>query len=148
VAHTYVSNLIHCVFSTKERRETIHVDWRAQLWPYIGGIARKNGFQALAVGGTGDHLHALLSLPSTLSIAKALQLIKGGSSKWIHDSCRARLFGWQDGYAAFSVSRSNLKATAEYVERQAEHHKRRTFEQEYLALLRKHGMPIDEFTFG
>jgi len=148
MAHTYISNLIHCVFSTKERRETIHPDWRAQLWSYIGGIARNNGFQALAVGGTGNHLHALLSLKSTISLAKAVQLIKGGSSKWIHDSRRARLFEWQDGYAAFSVSRSNLKATVEYIEQQAEHHKRTTFEQEYLALLRKHGMPLDDFTFG
>lgn len=148
MAHTYISNLIHCVFSTKERRETIPVAWRKQLWAYCGGIARKNGFQALAVGGTANHLHALLSLTATIPPAKAVQLIKGGSSKWIHDSCHAHLFGWQDGYAAFSVSRSNLQATIDYIAHQGEHHKGQTFEQEYLALLKKHEMVIDDYTFG
>jgi REP element-mobilizing transposase RayT len=148
MAHTYVSNLVHCVFSTKQRRDTIHPGWQPKLWAYVGGIARKNRFQTLAVGGTADYLHALLSLPATLGLAKAIQLIKGGSSKWIHDSHQARLFEWQDGYGAFSIGRSGLKATIDYIERQAEHHKRRTFEEEYLAILKKHGMAIDHLTLG
>ncbi len=148
MAHTYVSNLLHCVFSTKERRESIRAEWQPKLWAYMGGIARQKGFQALAVGGTKNHAHALLSLPATISVAKAIQLVKGGSSKWIHDTLGARLFDWQDGYGAFSVGRSSLKATVEYIENQVEHHKRRSFEDEYRAILRKHGMDIDEYTFG
>ncbi len=103
--HSYTSNLMHCTFSTKERYPWIDSDLERNLWPYIGGIARENRMKALAIGGIFDHLHALLSLPSTMSFAKAVQLIKGGSSKWIHDSkAKYRKFEWQEGYGAFSVS--------------------------------------------
>ena len=90
--HSYVSNLMHCVFSTKERLPLITSELEARLWPYIGGIARENRMKAIAIGGAADHLHALLSLPSTISFAKAVQLIKGGSSKWIHDTFHEALF--------------------------------------------------------
>ena len=83
--HSYLSNLVHYIFSTKERFPFIDQGLESRLWPYMGGIARENGMKALAVGGTTDHVHTLLSLPATLSVAKAIQLIKGGSSKWIHD---------------------------------------------------------------
>src|SRR6266700_4986523 len=86
MSHSYISNLMHCVFSTKERLPFITPELESRLWPYIGGIARENKMKAIAVGGTADHLHALLSLPSTMSFAKAVQLIKGGSSKWVHDA--------------------------------------------------------------
>jgi REP element-mobilizing transposase RayT len=87
----------------------------------------------------------LLSLPATLSIAKAMQLIKGDSSKWVHDSFpEHRLFGWQVKYGAFSVSVSQLDRTIDYIRRQAEHHRRMTFEEEFLALLKKHGVAYDE----
>jgi putative transposase len=81
MSHAYVSNLMHCIFSTKERMPSIDPDLESRLWPYLGGIARENRMTALAIGGTTDHIHSLLSLPSTLSVAKAVQLIKGGSSK-------------------------------------------------------------------
>ena len=84
--HSYVNNLMHCTFSTKERLPMIETELENRLWPYIGGIARENRIKALAIGGTQDHIHALLSLPATMSFAKAVQLIKGGSSKWIHDT--------------------------------------------------------------
>src|SRR5690349_5176343 len=80
MSHTYYSLLVHCVFSTKERRPSIPPDLKNKLWPYVAGIARQNAFKAVAVGGMADHAHALLSLPTTMSIAKAVQLIKGGSS--------------------------------------------------------------------
>ena len=86
MSHAYVSNLMHCTFSTKERYPWIDSDLECNLWPYIGGIARENRMKALAIGGTLDHLHTLLLLPSSMSFAKAVQLIKGGSSKWIHDT--------------------------------------------------------------
>ena len=86
--HSDVSNLMHCVFSTNERLPLIWPELESRLWPYLGGIARENKRKAMAIAGTLDHLHALLSLPSTMSFAKAVQLIKGGSSKWMHDTFR------------------------------------------------------------
>ena len=85
---SYVNSYYHCVFSTKERRPLIDCRLRERLWPFLGGIARQNDMKALEVGGMPEHVHILLSLPPTLSIAKALQLIKGGSSKWVHDTFR------------------------------------------------------------
>ena len=102
---SYVSSYYHCVFSTKERRPLIPPDLRERLWPFLGGIARQNQMKAIEVGGMPDHVHILLSLPSTIPIAKALQLIKGGSSKWVHDTFpEHRLFRWQAKYGAFGVS--------------------------------------------
>ncbi|HXT63836.1 MAG TPA: transposase [Pyrinomonadaceae bacterium] len=86
MSHSYVTNLMHCTFSTKERYPFVNEELEKRLWPYIGGIARENKMKALAIGGTSDHIHALLSLPAIMSFAKAVQLIKGGSSKWIHDT--------------------------------------------------------------
>ena len=84
--HSFVSCLMHCVFSTKERRKLITMDLQDRLYPYLGGIARENKMKALAIGGVEDHVHALVSIPSTMPIAKAVQLLKGNSSKWIHDT--------------------------------------------------------------
>ena len=101
--------------------------------------------KAIEIGGVADHVHILLSLPSTLSIAKAMQLIKGGSSKWVHESFpEHRLFGWQVKYGAFSVSVSQLDKTVQYIQRQAEHHRKMTFQEEFLALLKKHRINYDE----
>src|SRR5256712_5547482 len=142
--HSYVSNLMHSVFSTKERLPFITPELESRLWPYLGGIARENKMKAIAIGGTADHLHALLSLPSTMSFAKAVQLIKGGSSKWIHDTFREhRKFAWQEGYGAFSVSTSQMEKTIAYIQRQKEHHRRRNFQDEFIDLLNKHGIEYD-----
>ena len=101
--------------------------------------------KAIEIGGVADHVHILLSLPSTLAIAKAMQLIKGGSSKWVHESFpEHRLFGWQVKYGAFSVSVSQLDKTIHYIQSQAEHHRKMTFQEEFLALLKKHGIAYDE----
>src|SRR5215212_1356019 len=109
----------------------------------MGGIARQNDMKAIEIGGMPDHVHILLSLPSTLSIAKALQLIKGGSSKWVHDTFpEHRLFGWQAKYGAFSVSQ--LETIIGYIKRQEEHHRKMTFQEEFLALLKKHQVGYDE----
>lgn len=85
MSHSYVSQLMHCVFSTKERRPLITPELQTRLFPYIGGIARKNKMKLISAGGVDDHVHLLISLPKTLDIAHAMQLVKGGSSKWIHD---------------------------------------------------------------
>ena len=142
---SYVGSYYHCVFSTKERRPLITPGLQERLWPYLGGIARQNEMKAIQIGGVADHVHILLSLPSTLSIAKAMQLIKGGSSKWVHESFpEHRLFGWQVKYGAFSVSVSQLDKTVQYIQCQAEHHRKMTFQEEFLALLKKHRVIYDE----
>ena len=144
MSHSHVSNLMHCTFSTKERYPFIDSELELRLWPYLGGIARENQMKALAIGGTLDHLHALLSLPGTMSFAKAVQLIKGGSSKWVHDTfSRYKKFEWQEGYGAFSVSASQVQRTIAYIQAQKEHHRKRTFQEEFLDLLDKHGIEYD-----
>ncbi len=144
MSHAYVSNLMHCIFSTKDRHPFIDSGLQSRLWPYLGGIARENRMKALAIGGTLDHVHALLSLPGMMSFAKAVQLIKGGSSKWVHDTFpNQKKFGWQEGYGAFSVSASQVPKTIAYINNQKEHHRRKSFQEELLELLKKHGIEYD-----
>jgi REP element-mobilizing transposase RayT len=101
--------------------------------------------KALAIGGTTDHIHALLSLPGMMSFSKAVQLIKGGSSKWINDTFpTSRKFAWQEGYGAFSVSASQVPKTIAYINNQKEHHRKKTFQEEFLELLTKHGIEYDQ----
>src|SRR2546430_3686024 len=136
---SYVSSYHHCVFSTKERRPMITAALQERLWPYLGGIARENKMTAIEIGGVADHIHILLSLPSSMPIAKALQLIKGGSSKWVHDTFPdQKLFGWQSKYGSFSVSVSQLDKIIAYIKGQPEHHRKMTFQEEFVALLKKH----------
>jgi putative transposase len=145
VCMSYISSYFHCVFSTKERQRLITPTLRERLWPFLGGIARQNKMKAIEIGGMEDHVHILLSLPSTLSIAKALQLIKGGSSKWVHETFPDhRMFGWQVKYGAFSVSVSQLDTIIQYIKDQKEHHRQMTFQEEFIALLKKHRVEYDE----
>ena len=132
-AMSYVSAYFHCVFSTKERRRLITPELRERLWPFLGGIARQNKMKAIKIGGVEDHVHILLSLPSTMAVSKALQLIKGGSSKWVHETFpEHRLFAWQEEHGAFSVSVSQLDKTIEYIKGQEAHHRKMTFQEEFL----------------
>lgn len=140
MSHRYESILVHSVFSTKNRKPLIPENLETRLWSYIGGIARTNKFKALAVGGMPDHVHALLSLPATLAIAKAVQLIKGGSSKWINDHFPTRSFAWQDSYGVFTIGISQLEDTVRYINTQAKHHARETFAEEFRRFLKKHGL--------
>jgi putative transposase len=126
MSHTYVVVLVHCVFSTKGRRNLISTEVQPRLWSFVGGIARKNGFKALVVGGTEDHLHVLLSLPAAIPLAKAVQALKGASSHWMNETFHNR-FAWQEGYGAFTVSISQKSATISYIQGQAEHHRKRNF---------------------
>lgn len=142
MSHTYVSELIHCVFSTKQRRNRITPDVQPPLWAFLGGIARKNGFKALIVGGTENHVHLLLSLPATLPLAKAMQLIKGASSHWMNET-HTQGFAWQEGYGAFTLGISQRSDTIAYIRSQAEHHRKRSFEDEFVAFLKKNGVEYD-----
>jgi putative transposase len=142
MSHTYVSGLVHCVFSTKERRNLIRPEIQSGLWAFLGGIARKNGFKALMVGGTENHVHVLLSLPAQMPLAKAMQLIKGASSHWMNEN-HTKGFAWQVGYGAFTVGISQKDDTIAYIQSQAEHHRKRSFEEEFVAFLKKHHVEYD-----
>jgi len=141
MAHSYVCVYVHVVFSTKDRRPLIPEERTRLVWKYLAGIAKNYGMKALAVGGMPDHVHALLSLASEISVAKAVNVLKSNSSKWMR--VQSREFAWQEGYAAFGVSTSGLDKVIDYINRQPEHHKKRDFAQEYLALLKKHGVQYD-----
>jgi putative transposase len=142
---SYISNYHHCVFSTKERRPLITPTLRDRLWPFLGGIARQHKMKAIEIGGVADHVHILLSLPATMPIAKAMQLIKGGSSKWVHETFpEHRNFEWQEKYGSFGVSVSQLDKIIEYIKGQERHHRKLTFQEEFLALLKKHRIEYDE----
>lgn len=144
MSHSYISAFYHCVFSTKERQKIITPELQKSLWPYLGGIAREHNLKALAIGGVDDHVHLLLSIPSTATIAKCMQLIKGGSSKWIHEEYSEHSgFAWQKGYGAFSIGVSQIDVTKNYIANQAEHHRTRTFQEEFLMFLEKHNLEYD-----
>jgi putative transposase len=145
MAHTYAKIFIHCVFSTKNHQKIITEDLQERLWSYLGGIARENNIKVLAIGGVEDHAHLFFSFPPSLSVSAAMQQIKGGSSSWIHKNFPSRRnFGWQEGFGAFSVSPSRVKVTIDYIAGQKEHHRKKTFKEEYLAFLKKYGIEYDE----
>jgi REP element-mobilizing transposase RayT len=141
MAHSYVCVYVHIVFSTKDRRPLIPEDKHRLLCKYLAGIAKNFGMKALAIGGMPDHQHTLLSLAPEISVSKAVNVLKSNSSKWMR--AQSRQFAWQEGYAAFSVSTSALDGVIDYINRQPEHHRKRDFAQEYLALLKKHGVQYD-----
>ncbi len=128
MSHTYCSNRLHVIFSTKDRKRRISPEIQPRLWGYIAGIARHHGFEAIKVGGAEDHVHALLVLPPSMPLAKAVQLLKGSSAAGDH-------FAWQEGYGAFSVSASQTQSVMHYIENQPAHHARRSFEEEFLKFL-------------
>jgi REP element-mobilizing transposase RayT len=142
MSHSYCSNRIHLVFSTKNRGKTLSLEIQEQLWPYMAGIARNHGFEAIKIGGVEDHAHALLLLPATVPLAKAIQTLKACSSKWLNETT-SKDFSWQEGYGAFSVSASQTADVIQYIEKQREHHSRKSFEEEFLALLKKYGVKYD-----
>ena len=145
MANTYTSLHYHIVFSTKNREPLISQEIEGRVWSYIGGIARKHRMTALQVGGVEDHIHALVTAPATLAPMQMAQFLKGDSSKWIHGEFpRLVGFAWQDGYGAFTVSRSNVPSVIAYIQNQREHHRKKTFQEEYRELLEKHGIEYDE----
>jgi putative transposase len=145
MAQTFTNLLVHCIFSTKGRAPAIHPDIAPKLFAYMGGIVRSIDGVAPLINGVADHVHLLLSLPPTLCVSDAMRVVKTNSSKWLHEEWPAHgEFAWQNGYGAFSVSRSNVEAVSAYIAKQEEHHRRMTFQEELLALLKKHGIDYDE----
>lgn len=136
MAHAYSRNYIHLVFGTKECRPWIRDPDR--MHAYLIGIAKEYKIDVKAIGGTNDHVHALLAIPPKLSVATIVCKLKANSSKWMNES--GHLFAWQEGYGVFSVSMSNLAVVSDYIGRQEEHHRKRSFREEFAEFLRKHGI--------
>lgn len=144
MSHSYSSNRIHLIFSTKRREKRISEALQPKLWPYMAGIARNHGFEAIKIGGVQDHAHALLLLPPAIPLAKAVQILKSCSSKWLNDTGTAgRDFAWQEGYGAFSVSASHTEDVIRYIQNQPAHHANRSYEEEFLELLKRYGIAYD-----
>ncbi len=139
MSRSYVLNYVHCVFSTKGRAQLIREP--EPLWAYLRGIARNCGNDMFAVGGTNNHVHLLLSLPAGKHLVEVLRDLKANSSRFMKTNVPG--FAWQDGYAAISVSPSQLGSVSQYIARQHEHHRVRTFDDEFLSLLDKAGVRYD-----
>ena len=143
MSHTCGNILIHLVFSTKDRLPLIQADFQNDLFAYIGGIVRGLNGTGLIVSGTKNHVHMLMRIRPTCSVAEATRVIKANSSRWARQQGHFR-FAWQTGYGAFSVSESNVSSVTKYIASQEEHHKTFSFEDEFRALLKKNHIEYDE----
>ena len=142
---TYSQLLLHAVFSTKHRRPWLTADITERLYPYIGGIVRTEKGQLLSIGGVGDHIHLYLRWRTDATISDLMRTVKSSSSRWMHDEFSAlKDFTWQEGYGAFTVSKSQEEVVKNYIARQAEHHRTVDFKTELLDLLQRHGIEFDE----
>ena len=137
--------LIHVVFSTKDRKPDLDSAIRPALYAYLATVVRNMGCECYRIGGIADHVHLAIRLSRTLATAKLVEELKTASSKWLKTQSPAlAAFGWQRGYGAFSVSASDLEALRQYIDNQEEHHRKRTFQEEYRAFLAKYGIEYDE----
>ena len=145
MANTYSSLFYHIVFSTKHRQNFIRRKIENRVWAYIGGVARKHKLTAIQIGGIENHIHSLIMSSPVNSPSQIAQWLKGDTSKWIHtEFTDLKNFAWQDGYGAFSVSKSRVSDVIEYIKNQAEHHRKESFENEYLKLMALHEVTFDE----
>ena len=145
MSHAYSRNYVHIVFSTKDRRPWIRDS--SAMWAKLAEIAATYGVSFLEINGTQDHIHILIDLPPKIAVATLVRALKADSSKWMNES--EHLFAWQQGYASLSVSASNFDAVADYIRTQPQQHAKRSFEDEYSTLLRKHGINFTpEKVFG
>jgi len=147
MSHTYSQDYQHFVFSTKERLKLIGKSIQPTLWSYMAGIGRNHGFLVLANGGMEDHVHLLIQVPARMAAAEVVSLIKTNSSRWMNE--HEGKFAWQEGYGAFSVSKSNLGAVTKYIANQERHHRKATFEEEFIGFLKNLGIEYDpKYVFG
>jgi REP-associated tyrosine transposase len=144
MGHPYTNLVTHLIFSTKDRLPYISDERRNDVFAYIGGIVRELKGTAINVNGAADHVHALIRLPSALAVAKAAEVIKANSSRWIHERrVLHRTFAWQSGYAAFSVSHSSVVRVSKYISEQQVHHRTVTFQEELIRFLERSGIEYD-----
>jgi len=142
---TFTNLLYRIIFSTKERRPFMNPELREELHLYIGGIIRDAGGEPIEIVGVADHVHILAKLPASIAVADALRLIKSNSSKWAGERPDlVRAFAWQTGYAAFTVSKSQADPVRKYIQNQERHHRRKTFKEELMDLLKKNAIEYDE----
>ena len=145
MAGTYTKLYYHIVFSTKNRQPFISPAIEDELYKYICGIIRNFGGSGIEINGAADHIHILAIIPPKLSLSETLRTIKANSSKWLHETKpECAEFAWQDGYAAFTVSASQVEGVRQYIRDQKKHHRERDYKAELLALLEKHGVEYDE----
>ena len=149
MGRTYSSLSYHLVFSTKYRRKTISPDWSEQLYQYIGGIIRNKNGVLLEIGGIEDHVHLLAAIPPTIAVSDMLRFIKSNSSGWVNETIKPKeKFGWQPGFGAFTVSHSQEPVVRTYIQNQQQHHREKTFQDEFLAILAAHEISFEpKFVF-
>ncbi len=144
MAHTFTTLHTHVIFSTKDRSPFLDDEIRSRVFAYMGGIGREMRATAAIVNGVSDHVHMLIQLPADVSLAECLRVVKTNSSRWVHETWPDRKkFAWQTGYAASSVSPSNVAVVTRYIEHQQEHHRKISFQDEFISFLRKNGITFD-----
>lgn len=137
--------VIHLVFSTKDRRAVLDANTRPKLHAYLATVGRNAGCECFRVGGVADHVHLAIRLSRTLTIADLVEQLKTSSSKWLKTQTPdLAAFSWQRGYGCFSVGPADLDSLCAYIDRQEEHHRTRTFQEEFRAFLSKYGVAYDE----
>ena len=145
MANTYTQIYIQAVFAVTGRECLIAPPFKEELYKYISGIVRNEGQKLISIGGTSDHVHLLIGLQPNLALSDLVKTVKAGSSNFVNDKCWLKgKFSWQEGFGAFSYSRSQIAAVARYIEDQEAHHAKRSFKNEYLALLRKFDISFDD----
>src|SRR3569833_310695 len=143
--NTYTQLYIHFVFAVKYRKALINEEWESHLQKYIAGIVQNNGHKLLAINTVPDHLHLFTGLNPTQSISELMRLVKGDSSEFINaKELTTRKFQWQEGYGAFSNSRSQIDGVVKYILNQKEHHRKKTFREEYIEILMHNDVEYDE----
>jgi putative transposase len=143
--NSYTCLYYHVIFSTKNRTPQIDPTIQPRLYKYLGGIIRDEKCRLIAAGGTADHVHLLVSAHPQTALSDLLRQAKASSSRWIHQTFdNLADFAWQDGYGAFTVSHSNLENVSQYMAQQEKHHRRTTFQEEFIAFLSRHEIPDDE----
>jgi REP element-mobilizing transposase RayT len=140
---TYLGLYYHIVFATKDREPAIRSEWREKLHAYFVGTVVGLEGRILAIGGIADHMHLLVELKATHRLSDFMREVKRASSVWVHETIDVPSFAWQEGYAALTVSASNLDAVRQYIENQDEHHRHRTYREEVLAMLKRAGIKVD-----
>jgi REP-associated tyrosine transposase len=144
MAHTFANLLTHVIFSTKDRQPRISRDLKPDLLAYTGGIVRELRGKCVAANSMPDHVHLLLWFPPSMAIADAVRIVKTNSSRWAHQKSGRRGFAWQTGYGEFSVSQSSAGSVVKYIGEQEKHHRRVTFQEEFISFLKKNGLRYDE----
>ncbi len=145
MAHTFTNLLTHVIFSTKDRRPHLDPQVKERLFPYMGGILKETKAKCLAINGPADHVHILALIPPVAALSDVMRILKTNASRWVHEQWPSLTdFAWQTGYGAFSVSESLKQEVAAYIANQEEHHRKMTFQEEFIAFLKRHGIEYDE----